>query len=355
MSLDDAEDTGSLPVEVIDGRAVLRGASLLGVQVGDEFSITSERSGYDLDKPVATVQIDRCDRLTASGPLEILLPADARARRTSVTAPRLAVRVPTALDEAVRGVMFVRPAEPGENTPVRIETEADGRIVLHDAIGPLHEPAVLGEQGARRVAANLGRVARATTLLSIRDDDAWTFDAPIELQWGRVVSGRRERLECTGKTIRAGNSIYVSVRNTGRTDLYVSLLDIGLSYAVTLLTDFLPSGVLLKHDEEYVFGAGGGYGGRPGVLEGVELMWPDGLPAVAPRPETVLAFATTEPHDMTVLEQNGVRGGHAGKLALMLAHLSIGGTRDLRPTARTELYCVRAIEFTVEPVGQDAA
>jgi hypothetical protein len=261
-----------------------------------------------------------------------------------------------ALDGAVRRSMFVRPAEPGEDTPIRVEAEPDGRVVLHDAIGPLHEPMALSDQGGLRVAANLDRVARATMLLTIREDDAWTFDAPVELQWGRVVAGRRDRLWCTGETVRTGERIYISVRNTGRTDLHLSLLDIGLTYAVTLLTDFLPSGVLLKRDEEYVFGATEGYGGRPGALEGVELVWPDGLPPVAARPETVLGLVTTKPHDMTVLEQRGVRGkGHPEKLALMLAHLAAGRTRELGPAPRTELYCVRPVEFTVEPVRQDKA
>jgi hypothetical protein len=94
------------------------------------------------------------------------------------------------------------------------------------------------------------------------------------------------------------------------------------------------------------------YGGEEDVLEGMELTWPEGLDRRAPRPETVLALLTEEPHDMSVMEQHGIHKSQGERSALtdLLAHLGGGATRDLRPRRRErDLFCVRSFEFTLVP------
>jgi hypothetical protein len=332
------DDPGSLPV-VADGyRARLDGAGLLGVQVGDEFAVTSATARRGTDSPIATVRITSCGPVAAAGQLDerVVLPADARAHRTKATAPRVPVRVPPGL--ALDGCTFVRPAEPGEETPFTVVV-ADGMATVHDAIGPLHRPRPLGPA----IVENLERGGRATALLSLREHTGWASAAlagSITVEWGRVVDGRPHPL-ANGAPVDAGDLLYVSVHNTGATAVYVSMLDVGLTYGITVLTDFAPSGLHLPPDGRYTFGA------ENAGLEGVELEWPDGLDPSAPRPETVLVLVTTEPHDVTVLEQHGMRGtGPSDPLTELLAHLGAGATRDLRRRTARGHFLVRAVELT---------
>lgn len=327
---------GSLPVTAEGYRARIDGAGLLGVQVGDEFAVTSAGRGA-----VATVRITGVGPVAATGQLDekVALPADARAHRTKATAPRVPVRVPPDLDLA--GSMFVRPAEPGEEAPFTVVT-ANGMATVHDAIGPLHRPRPLGPE----IVENLDRAARATTLLSVRQHTGWASAALKEattVEWGRVVDGRADPLS-NGAPVDTGDFVYVGVGNGGLTPVYVSLLDVGLTYGTTLLTDFAPSGVRLPPGGRYVFGA------EDGALEGVELEWPDGLDPGAARPETVLALITGDPHDVTVLEQQAIRGnGSEDPLTELLAHLGAGVTRDLRRRTGRGHFLARSIEFTVVP------
>ncbi len=332
---------GSLPVTAEGYRARIDGAGLLGVQAGDEFAVTSASARRGLDNPIATVRITGAGPVAATGSLDekVALPADARAHRTKATAPRVPVRVPP--DLSLDRGLFVRPAVPGEEAVFTVVT-ANGTATVHDTIGPLHRPRPLGPE----IVENLDRAARATTLLSVRQHTGWASAALKEatgVEWGRVVDGRADPLP-NGAAVDVGDLIYVSVRNSGPTPVHVSLLDVGLTYGITLLTDFAPSGVCLPPGGRYVFGA------EDGNLEGVELEWPEGLDTAAARPETVLALIAGDPHDVTVLEQRAVRGkGSDDPLTELLAHLGAGATRDLRRRTAKGHFLACPIEFTVVP------
>lgn len=352
------DSAGSLPVIAEnDGRLRFEGAPLLGVQVGDEFAIMPASAfGPSEEGRIATVRIDRCDPTAAMGqPVFAVpgtaLPPDARAFRTRAVAPRIAVRVPSSLTTLVDGRTFVRVAEPDEDAPFEVVESADGALTVRDRIGPLHRPRRPGPETDRQIVADLNRVARATVLRGIREESGWTFGAPVTLAWGRVHGGERYPLALSGATVGVGDLVYLKVRNDGRSDLYLSLVDIGVSYGITLLTDLAPSGVQIPGGGEYVFG----WDDRVERLAGVPLSWPDGLDQGSARPETVLALITTRPQDLSGLYQHGVRGVVNGSAPLsdLLAHFGAGATREFgRPSTGC---CIRSFEFTLDPAGPSGA
>jgi hypothetical protein len=348
---------GSLPVAGTgDGRARIAAAALLGVQAGDVFAIMpAAASGPADDGRIATVRIDQVDLTAASGRLmfdrpgstaRTVLAADVRAYRMTAVAPRIPVRVPGSLAPAVGTSTFVRVAEPDEDAPVIVVESAGGALTVHDRIGPLHRPRLPGPETGEQVVADLSRIAKATILRGIREESRATFDPPVTLEWGRVRGGRAEPLPAAGGTVHTGDLVYFRIRNDARRQLYVSLVDIGVSYRIAVLTDLDPAGVRIGGGSEYVFG-GDDWSDR---LNGVQLTWPEGLDPGSARPETVLALITSEPQDVSPLQQRGVRGrGQGSPLADVLDHFGGGAARDFR---RPALFCARSFEFTLDPAAR---
>jgi hypothetical protein len=326
-----------------DERASLAGALLLGVQPGDEFAI---RTGSG--DAIGTLRIDRIDPRAASGPLIFdgvpePLPADARAYRTRGVAARLPVRLPPSLREAIGPADFL--AGPAEEAAVEVLESADGSLTIHDRIGPLHRPRRPGPDTTARIRADLNRIGRATALSGLRDEEPeGDFDPPVGIEWGSVRPGGTHSLPVRGATVRAGELVYFRIRNNAAAAVYVSLIDIGVSYAIGVLSELDPSGIKVGAGQEYVYGVDD----LTGRLVGAELSWPDTIDPGAPRPETVLVLITSEPHDVTVLAQEWVGGRGRARSALdeLLEHFGAGGGREFR---RTASYSLRAIEFTVDP------
>jgi len=345
------DSAGSLvPVVEAPGRVRFDGAALLGVQVGDEFAVLpATADGPEADGLIATVEIDRSTPASASGtltPFGAVLPPDARAYRTRAVTPRVPVCVPPALIPAVEASTFVRLAGPDEVCAITVLAGPDATMTSHDGIGPLHEPRRPGAEA--ETVRDLNRIARAMVLRTLREESGWTFDAPVTLDWGRMRDGKEQPLPLTGAGLDVGDHAYIRVRNDGTDQLYVSLLDIGVSYGITLLTDARPTGLLLRPGDTYTFG----WDEDAGKLTGVELEWPGGLDQRSARPETVLALFTTAPQDMTVLEQAPVRSRSTTRSALTEVLAQLGGfaTREWKKQpAPTERFSVRSIEFLLVP------
>ncbi|MGW4461848.1 caspase family protein [Micromonospora sp. NPDC004704] len=336
-----------------DGRASIAGAALLGVQTGDEFAIMpGSAAGPATEGRIAFVRVDDVGLTAATGRLVFdvpgtTLPADARAYRVTAVAPRVPVRVPSALVPAVENSAFVRVAGPGEDVPVRVVESPDGALVVHDGIGPLHEPRQPGPRTVARVRADLNRIARATVLRGIREESRSTFNPPVTLEWGHVRAGMLYPLPPAGATVHVGERVYFRIRNNARRQLYVSLIEIGMAYAVSVLNDLDPGGIRLPGGEEYVSG-GDEWEDQP---IGWKVDWPKNLDRGSPRPETVLMLITAEPQNVSPLHQEGVWATNRTATALtnLLAHFSGGADRDLtRPT----LFCVRSLELTVDPAAR---
>ena len=343
-----------------DGRARLSCAALLGVQVGDVFEIELA------DALISTLRIDRLDSYGAEGPVTLepghtTMPPNAKARRTVAAAPTLSVLLPEAADPRAAEVLRVldaapdlRPVRPDEPWAAALHIGADGKLALHDRIGPLPGSYATDATGAAAVLRALETLGRALALRALAGGCAWSLGAELVVEWGTVRDGARTPLPAAGSTVHAGDHVYVSVRNDSADPVYLSLIDIGASGQITILTSDDPSGRRLDPGREYVLGHDG-----LGALPGIALSWPKGLDPAKARPETVLLLVSEAPQDVQPLAGSGVaratpRPDPNSPLNGLLRRLATG--RDLRlpePGSRVLRYDAHTIDFDLDPLPDE--
>lgn len=373
----EADAVAALPVQVCGDRVSLDGAPLLGVRVGDEFTVMPpDSTGPDDETKIGDVTIDEIRAVAAGGVLQArrpdaAVPLGARAYQTRVAAPAMPVRLPgggkatAALAKAVENSPILRVTEPDEPSSVEVRSGEAGDLTIWDRIGPLHAPRTADAAGIDGVVRNLKRLAWASSLRCLTDDPAHALDTPIDVEFGLVNDGEAEPLPTSGAILYLGQRIYVRVRNNGDERVHVSLVDIGVSSRISILNTATPGGEVVDPGEVYTFG----WNGMKDVLQGSRLTWPDGLAGAQPRPETMLILVTSEPQDIRGLEQLDVRGARDGgalveasgprsSLERVLDQIDHGGVRDLTaedgPPVR---YTVRTVDFELvpapPPVGED--
>ncbi|MFV2087770.1 caspase family protein [Micromonospora sp. LOL_021] len=374
FSLQETDPIAGLPVAPTpDGRVVLPGAPLLGVELHDEFTVMPAELPVDEETSVGTAVVDRLGALAAQAELTLRtgwseVPATARAYRTRSAAPALPVRVtdPDAADlvAAIGTSTLVRLADADEPCTVEVRPDRAGNYQIHDRTGPLHSPRPAGPGTAARLLTDLERVARATGLRALGEDPRCVLDTPLTFEWGRVVDGVEVPMRSAGEVVHDGDLVYVRVRNAGAEAVYVSLLDIGVSARIENLTNFAPSGFRLEPGKEYLVG----YDALSGVLRGVRLNWPAGIVPAAGRPETVLLIATSRPQDVGLLQQDGIRTADRTELRRrvprrdqsplerVLDQLGSGGMREMSDGFAPEVrYALRTIEFSLSPTARPPA
>ncbi len=358
----DVEPMDTLPVAVVaPDRIQLLGAPLLGVEPGDEFTImpagaTGPRSG----PAIGTATVERLLPTTAVAQLRLdagqSVPADARAHRTRTAAPPLPVRLPEdhpAAGELARAMTLRSLLRPGRDARIEVAADPQGRLVVRDEAGPLHPPYPATALGIGSIMDNLQRVAQATALRRLHGDPHRPLTHGVTIEWGRVRNGLQEPLALSGALLfaYADERIYLRLRNEGDQAMFVSLLNIGISSRIAVLTAADPGGIRLAKGATYTHG----WNEDRQQLTGVPVTWPENTDTTAARPETVLALISDGPVDVSVLRQSGVRGltaqpGGASELAGLLAQIAAGTSRDVgdAPPARVR-YAVQPIDFTVSP------
>ncbi|GIF73001.1 caspase family protein [Asanoa siamensis] len=364
------EPLDSLPVHS-DGsdRIELLGAPLLGVEVGDEFAImSSDATGPDDGPVLGTATVTRLLastavarlRLAAAGPP---LPADARAHRTRAGAPALPVRLPTdhpvAADilPTLAARSMLRPATPDDQATVEVAVDGNGWLVVRDALGPLHAPYPPTTAGIGSIVGNLQRLAQAAALRRLDGDPDRPLRHAVRVEWGRVHDGVPEPLPLSGALLfaDAGEHVYVRAMNAGDRPVFVSLLDIGVSSRIEILTRSDLSGIRLAPGASYTFG----WNEDKQRLDGVRVTWPDTVDSTVARPETVLALISDGAVDVSALAQRGVRGKGplvGSTLEALLAQVATGATREFGdPPAAQVRYAVQPIDFMVSPTAAPTA
>lgn len=312
--LDDAHALATVTA-LPGGRARIPCAALLGVEAGDVFELTGPVPvGGGPAERIGELRIDRLGPFTADGPVAYeagwtALPTGAKARRTVSVAPATPVGLPdpadpraAALLDAVRAAPGLRPARPGEPWTADVRIEPNGALSIYDRVGKLPGEYAANAAGAEALCRSLEALGRALALRALTGETPWSLKADVAFEWGKVLQGARSPLSATGATVLVGDSVYLSVRNDSTEIVYVSLIDIGVSAQVTILTNDSPAGRRLEPGREYVFG----YEGLDGRLDGVRLSWPERFDRLAPRPETVLLLVSDAPQDVSVLAQRGV-------------------------------------------------
>ena len=349
-----------------NGRVSLACAPLLGVQRGDTFAVIPPGAADRAEgRRVGEIRVDRAGPLTAEGTLALAhgwtqVPIGARAVRTATVAPALPVLLPSSdartrdLIQAVAMAALLRAAEPDEQWLAAVRISATGELAVEDRIGPLTSPRPGDRAGVARVVRDLKTLAQASLLRGLAAPPEWSLCAPVTVEWGLVRDGRRQLLPRSGAVVRTTDRIYVSLRNGSADAVYVSLVEVGASGRVAVLTDFSPSGIRVLPRRSYVYG----YDDLDGVLRGEAVRWPTGLDPAHARSDTVLLLVTSHPHDVSALGQDGVSRVSARRnspLDTVLAQVATGRTRDLSPAeGPLERYDVHTIDFDLEPAEDQA-
>lgn len=369
FSTEVAELLHSLPVTTTPDRPSrirLDCAPLLRVQDGDEFVIMPP-GGIRLDPAnrIADLTIDSVSAMAATGmvafaPGHSAVPLGARAFRTKVTAPRIPVRVsmdnPSAggVLDALSTAALARPAGPGEDDwSAEVRIDPDGGLVLCDRVGPLHPPYRPDPHGFANLARAVTVLAQATELRRLVGDPSLPLDADVSIEWGLVIDGVARPLAIEGQVLAPGQRVYVKVGNSGATPVYVSLLDIGLSSRITLVSRGTPGGRRLLPGGDLTFG----YNEITQVLTGSALSWPDQLDPANARTETILVVLTPEPQSLLALEapeivqSRSAKGAYGvSRLENLIDQIATGRTREVGADWSTGVrYDLRAIDFDMTP------
>jgi hypothetical protein len=366
------EPVDTLPVAfVAPDRVQLLGAPLFDVQPGDEFTIMpAAATGPQDGPPIGTVTIDRLQPTSAGGPLRLAgdlsmppdVPPDARAYRTRAAVAALPVRLPhdhPAAGELARA-LALRPLLRADDTAtVEVAADDEGRLVVRDEAGPLHTPYAATALGIGSIMDNLQRIAQAAAIRRLGGDPQRPLAHGVQVEWGRVHDGREETLPLSGALLfaYAGDHLYFRLRNDGDQAMFVSLVDIGVSSQIGVLTATDPGGLRLAPGTSYTYG----WDDDRQRLTGVTLTWPDGISTAAARPETVLALISDGPVDVGVLRRGGVRAsgdrpGGGSELERLLAQIGTGTDREVGDApAATVRYAVQPIDFSLSPTVSPAA
>lgn len=368
FSTERAELLNSLPVTPLNppGRVRLDGAALLRVQDGDEFMIMPPaRSPEQRADRIGDLTIDHLAGTSVEGAVTFAagwsaVPAGARAFRTRATAPQIVVRVPTAEPRAEQVLAalgrtaLARPAEAGEQWTAEVRFDDSGGVVLRDRIGALHPPYPSDARGYADLTRAVLIHAQATQLRRLIGDPSCPLGTDITVEWGLVVGGAKHPPPAAGTPLASGQRIYVTVRNQGEVDVYVSMLDIGLSGRISLLMRGTPSGRLLPPRGVYTFGRND----ARGELVGAGLSWPAQLDPSYARTETILVVLTSEPQSLAALEQPEIvqtrSRGSGSRLRNMIDQIAAGGSRETEPDWSSAVrYEIRGIDFDMTPRGQE--
>lgn len=359
------DETGVLPVAEGDGRLWLAGAALLGIAEGDTYELVTPDGAAPLAEAVVSeVRGDRALLDCRPAPPSPL-PAGTTARPVEVSLGRRPVLLrPAGAPEAAEVLEALRPLASARVTTAAVagplatlDLDDHGMMLLDSGAEPLWPTRRPVTAGSLRVTADaLGRLARATYVRDLSSGtgaDGLPDDVAVSLS---RLDGAREVPVAPGEHVYAGDALVVRAHNTADVTRYVSVLDIGLAGAVTILTDAEPSGATVTAGETLVVGETPTH-----ELLGLELYWPDTLPATGPRPESYVVLVADKPVDgLRSLEQSGVRGPARGPAASELSRLIDGlasGTRDSRPKvggAPATRYRVLRLDFVLHPTPRPA-
>ncbi|HYO71924.1 MAG TPA: caspase family protein [Archangium sp.] len=365
--LEELEQELALPYFPERNRHWLRGGSLHGVHLGDEYAIMPLGTlGPEAGRALALARVVAV--LGGSSQVELdrrpssIIPTGAPAFLLRSVQPRRAVVLEGSWDasepfhqqlrDGLQASPFVRQATGDEQGPVLARVRlGEGRVHVLDAGGDsVVHPLQPTSHAALAVLRALEILARAQTLreLESASDVDW-LEGCLDIEWGRVLAGQARRLPSVGACLHAGERLYVRLRNRGRSRLYASVFDVGVSGCITLLNTSQPSGLLLGPEREETLGA------RPdGKLAGLALDWPASVPATGERPESLVVIASDAPVDLRLLETPGSREVRAtgGTLERLLQGLVVGTTRAVSaPGGGSHLvkHAVKHIRFWLEP------
>lgn len=365
FGLREVDHAGVLSVVRHGKEAILEGGRIFGINIGDQYAIMPMGSAKaDSGKKIATATVQAVGGASSKLQIDLNqghyeLPETALAFPIAKAAKRFPVRVEMEdtggleLRQAIVAntqLDLVEDSSRAEITTVRI---LGGTIKLYDNTNVLlFEEKPNDQNGITDTIANLCTLGKAEALRNLKGGEGPSrLNVPVEITWGRIEGGSEHPLSFQGDILYVGESVFIRVINRGTRHVWVSLFDIGLAGKRTLVNGNLaPLGVELAPNDDYTVGM------KDGVLQGLALTWPSGLPQDQPRPESVIIMVMDRPHDLRPLQGAGMRPGIRGQrspLQRLFDQVDTGQTRDIGeegPEADLR-YDVHHINFFVDPAS----
>ena len=348
--------TGTLTIQRVEGRWSLNGGEAAGVAPADRYRIVDPLAGTTATE-VAEVEVSMVDGYTSTLTVgmeqaEKLVPGMlAVPHPGGPTHQRCRIEGSGALADELRGrvleiagLELVGRDHTGE---LAFVVDVDGhQATVHDGNGkrlrwPWRDVIALDPAPRReRVDAfieDLRRLARGTELLRVArrlETKAVPRRLSHTLTWGVVEEhGAPRPLPSHGAELTAGDRVFVRIENTSPWPVRVSVFDVGVGRAVTLLNLNEPEGIDLGAGEYELLGAPEL---RP--LAGLEVRWPRDTPPDRPGEESLVVFISSSTLPLSSWETSD-----------WYEHAV---TRDMGPepaSGTAPSYLVRHISFRLHP------
>jgi len=361
FSLIEDDQRGIVTVAMAGDRVQLPVGRLTGVGPGDTYGVMQVgATRYERRTGLAELEVVETQALTASARRttgDLPIPAEAVAIPLTRAARKrpVAIDVPAiargAIAEALAGSPTLQLAEPGEPAALATLRLVDDALTIDDAWGPLFPPARYPEE----LPATIKNIANLGVAQGVREleGEYGVYRHELRIEIGTVEHARPQRLPDRGAPLGLRDRLYVKVTSRSRRRLFVHIFNIGVRGKVTLLTRYAPTGVVLD--------AGGPalvLGESPdGVLGGLRLIWPHGLPKSSfPRIDEVVVIATTAAvslHDFETHETVPVRRNNATVLQATLAQLHDGVRKELDLEPQVDGFLMKRLSYLLHP--RDAA
>ncbi len=303
--------TGALALQQAAGRWFLSAGEAAGLAVGDRFRVVDPLAG-PMPARLADVEVVEVDgasarlavasedaRAIAPGMLALPHPGGATHQRCRIEGPgRLADELRQRVSE-IAGLELVAQGHPGPLAFV-IAVEGDQATVYDDSGRRLRWPwkdivALDPVPRRERLAAfveDLRSLVRGAELLRVaRDREALVVPRRLShvLTFGVVESdGTTRPLPHHGAELETGTRVFLRIQNTSSWPVRVTVFDVGVGRAVTLLNPNEPEGIDLGTGEYELLGAP-----ELRAITGLKMQWPGDTPPDALGEESLVIFISS--------------------------------------------------------------
>lgn len=361
--------SNALALSTVEGDLRIESAAMLGIEVGDEFTLVTAGAVDDDDDTAATAVVARMDGGDA---VLAVTPADGAGQvgagqvGGAVAVPTKLRRPPTpvALDvpgdaaadlrsRVAASVLLAEAPEPS-SAVVRITTES-GRFVLNDHAGGRWrvDPYPDTDDGRTRLIDDIEAIAIGHRLLDLPSGTGPSaLDAVVAVELGAFAADGVVARPLHGERFPVGTSLALSFTNVAADPVFVWAFDVGVSGRSALLTNAAPSGTML-----------GPAGAEDDTVDlwdadGEQLVWPIDVPMSSTdgepgRWETFVVLIADQRGDLSSLASRrvGARGAVTSALQAVMDEARTG-VREVAPSvtgAPPLRYRIETVDFVLVP------
>lgn len=352
--------SGALLVKSENGDVILQGGRVAGVHEGSVYGIMPFGSELvDSGTRVAEVKVTYVNGFKAIAEMVSgRIPTEgALAFLQKEALPKLFVSFPDNLPNLgvrLSESRFLRCGEPGEQQAL-VEIKKEGQCIevcKGEMVVASHQFTDATMQTAIDAVVSDGeRLARGHHLLALGSGEREEqLDHAVEIEFGRVDNRIcAEKFEQDGMAnVTEGQRIYITLSNSGKSTIFVSVFDVNVAGAITLVSGAWPRGIELASGGDYTLGKAQFGGG----VKGLGISWPETVPKANNAEETLVFMLSSEEVSLQHLadpKRSIEAKGGVSHLERFTYHLASGQARDLQAESqgRCIRYAVRHIPFSL--------